>query len=384
MHIAVIGFASNPTITKAGTVSVGGQNVDIYYLLHNLSKTDVAVNYIDTPTNLDNWRQASEENLIEALQNYSCFLVDELVESRYSLVHTCGCEAGMAFMMARNIDKNLASLVWVHTNFATLSQRLFVAGEMSWDEVTKSSFYHREMIVNRSADHIITGSISEANELHHIFGIESSKITIVYRGVDHLIFKDRNSFRRLGVITSGRMTKRKDFVFFITAIDIARRKCPNLFPSGSCAIVGGTEEERKALGLQPLIHEKQLKNIIKLYDAKSHYQLALTLNRYKVFAGTSRYETFGLLPLEARACGTPTVLRRNPAYSELPGARVGGVVVDSDECEEFADALLKILLLGQEEWNDLSRKASATATGFSWTKYAQEHKAVYEALLRRY
>lgn len=79
----------------------------------------------------------------------------------------------------------------------------------------------------------------------------------------------------------------------------------------------------------------------------------------------SRNEGFGLPILEAMACRTPVVGTPTGAAPELIG-QGGGVLVPMDDPEAMAEAIVKVVGLGESEWRALSDRALDTARRNSW------------------
>jgi glycosyltransferase involved in cell wall biosynthesis len=92
------------------------------------------------------------------------------------------------------------------------------------------------------------------------------------------------------------------------------------------------------------------------------------------FIFPSRYEGFGLPPLEALACGTPVVGSNVSSTPEVVGD--GGLLLPPDDVEGMAEALIR-LTTDADFRAELSRRALAQAARFSWAQTAQETLATY-------
>jgi len=92
------------------------------------------------------------------------------------------------------------------------------------------------------------------------------------------------------------------------------------------------------------------------------------------FIFPSRYEGFGLPPLEALACGTPVVGSDAASIPEIVGS--AGVLLPPDDAEGMADALIRLATDGGFR-AELSRRALAQAARFSWEHTARETLAAY-------
>jgi glycosyltransferase involved in cell wall biosynthesis len=96
------------------------------------------------------------------------------------------------------------------------------------------------------------------------------------------------------------------------------------------------------------------------------------------FLFPSRYEGFGLPPLEALSCGVPVIGSNVSSIPEVVGD--AGILVSPDETRHMAGALIAVAM--EPEMRDqLSERALAQATRFSWEKTAQQTLAAYEEVL---
>ena len=98
----------------------------------------------------------------------------------------------------------------------------------------------------------------------------------------------------------------------------------------------------------------------------------------RVFVFPSRYEGFGLPPLEAMACGVPVVGSATSSLGEVVGR--GGILVDPDDVDGLA-AAVRSLLLDAELHRQVSSEAVAQAARFSWTQTAEETWLAYQQVL---
>lgn len=93
----------------------------------------------------------------------------------------------------------------------------------------------------------------------------------------------------------------------------------------------------------------------------------------------SRYEGFGLPPLEAMACGTPVICSNASSLPEIVGD--AAVCVDPDDLQGWADAIHDVLAApGQCE--SMRTRSLAQAAKFSWERAARETEQVYRSAMR--
>ncbi len=102
--------------------------------------------------------------------------------------------------------------------------------------------------------------------------------------------------------------------------------------------------------------------------------LAALYSASSCFAFTSRYEGFGLTPLEAMACGAPVVCSNATSLPEVVGS--AGILVNPDSTDEIGAAIHRTL--AAPELNaDLRARGLAHSKQFSWNRVAAETSAYY-------
>ncbi len=97
------------------------------------------------------------------------------------------------------------------------------------------------------------------------------------------------------------------------------------------------------------------------------------------FVMPSRYDTFGMVVLEAMAAGLPAVVSRHVGAKDLIRQAENGFVVSRDDAEELASVLF--LLLDPAIRGRLAREAVETARARSWDAVAAEVSRLYGDLL---
>jgi glycosyltransferase involved in cell wall biosynthesis len=92
------------------------------------------------------------------------------------------------------------------------------------------------------------------------------------------------------------------------------------------------------------------------------------------FVFTSRYEGFGLTPLEAMACGAPVICSDRTSLPEVVGR--AGVLVNPDDPDQLGQQLQRVLV-DRERREDLSARGLAHVRQFNWDRVAVETSALY-------
>lgn len=96
------------------------------------------------------------------------------------------------------------------------------------------------------------------------------------------------------------------------------------------------------------------------------------------FAFPSRYEGFGLPPLEAMACGVPVVTTNAASLPEVVGD--SAFTLDPDDARQMAGSIISLLI--QEEFAaEMKQKGLAQAARFDWQRTATETAVVYDKVV---
>ena len=93
------------------------------------------------------------------------------------------------------------------------------------------------------------------------------------------------------------------------------------------------------------------------------------------FLYLSRYEGFGLPPLEAMQCGTPTVVSNTSSLPEVVGT--AGIQLDPDDQDGLCQAMRRLCLAGGDERVRLAEQSLRQARRFSWELNLRQTREVY-------
>jgi D-inositol-3-phosphate glycosyltransferase len=117
---------------------------------------------------------------------------------------------------------------------------------------------------------------------------------------------------------------------------------------------------------------------VMLFPPQPHARLADFYSAADVVLMPSRSESFGLVALEAQACGTPVVASAVGGLRTV--VRGGGLLVEGHDPADHADAVLAIL--GDPAFAASLGSAGARGSlGFTWDATTSEVRAVYRELL---
>lgn len=172
-------------------------------------------------------------------------------------------------------------------------------------------------------DEIVAASKLTFSRLNHYVGAHKH-IVYIPNGVALRHIQDiKPSRRKSDVLYAGRLLKHKNVNLLIKAVGIMSRKHPGI----QCLIVGEGPEEKR---LRALVETLNLQANIKfLKFLKTHEELYAVMKSSCVFVSPSVREGFGLVIIEAQACGLPVVTVNHPDN----GARF---LVEADDLAEVS------------------------------------------------
>src|SRR5438105_8588478 len=247
------------------------------------------------------------------------------VPDGYSLIHSHYWLSGWtAVRLAAEWD-----LPWFHTahTLARVKNERAASGAVLEPD-------HRiavEQAVVRNSDRLIASSLEEAADLQRLYGASRSRVSVVPPGVDLTVFRPRRTDRlraRLGlegarvIVFAGRLERLKGAETLLRAFSLLVQTGAVDQPL-ALVIIGddshnGALESRELGGergrLQALARSLGVESQVTFVGPVAQVGLAEYLSLADVCVVPSYSESFGLVALEAEACGTPVV-----------AARVGGL-----------------------------------------------------------
>lgn len=125
-------------------------------------------------------------------------------------------------------------------------------------------------------------------------------------------------------------------------------------------------------------HAKDFQDRIIITGRIPDEDLASIYSHANSFYYISFYEGFGLPPLEAMQCGTPSVVSDTSSLPEVVGD--AGILLDPKDQESLVKSMWN--LYSDELYrNELSEKSLLQAKKFSWEKTVQQHIDIYKQIL---
>lgn len=237
------------------------------------------------------------------------------------------------------------------------------------------------------SDAVLANASAEADELVDHYGAPAERIEIVPPGVDHAFFSpgDRAGARfALGlgdhpvILFVGRIQPLKGLDVAVQALAQLERTDAVLVAVGGTSGPGG---EAHLAEVTEMARELGVLDRIRLVPAQPHHLLSTFYRAADVVYVPSRSESFGLVALEAAACGTPVIASAVGGLQTLVHQGESGFLVPR-QAHRFAQHTDQIL-------RDADLAASLAAGGvrvardFTWSTTAARLRRVYADVAAR-
>lgn len=230
--------------------------------------------------------------------------------------------------------------------------------------------YFIEWLSARMPDKII--SVSEHTKTGLIEKLKIKKeIAVISNGIDLAkIQKVKSAEDKSDVIFAGRLLNHKNVDVLIRSIRLVREKYLRV----KCLIIGDGPEKKKLEQLSEKLGLKKNMHFLGfLGDQRSVYSL---IKSAKVFVLPSTREGFGIVVIEANACGIPviTINHKNNAAKDLIEEGKNGYICQLDE-KEIAKRIADIFAKGFD--NQIKQICVDSARKYDWDKIVTKIEEVY-------
>lgn len=319
-------------------------------------------------------------------------LVDPLVDAtidhmagedlRYDSLHANYWISGaLGHRLKHELDLPLVS------TFHTLSR---VKAEAGLDDDPAERARVEQEIVNCS-DLVLASTEGERDQLAALYGAAEDRIEIVPPGVDHEVFAPGSELERKEARVALDLDGRPALLFVgriqaLKGADLAVRALAALDdPRAVLLVVGGPSGPGGAGELErlhELVHSLGLAGRVRFVPPQPHERLATFYRAVDVCLVPSRSESFGLVALEAAACGTPVVAAGVGGLCSLVDDGSTGFLVDGRDPDEYA-GLVSLLLSDPALAAAMSSTAVARSRRYAWSMTAARLRRLYADLLAR-
>jgi D-inositol-3-phosphate glycosyltransferase len=269
------------------------------------------------------------------------------------------------------------------STFHTLAR---VKAEVGDDEPLRR--VNAESDVIGCSDAILASCTAEADQLVELYDAPRQRIEIVPPGVDHAFFSpgERGGARHaLGLgdhpvlLFVGRLQPLKGLSVAIEALALLEDPTAVLVVVGGPSGVDGPAELARA---HRLLDDLDLHGQVRFVPPQPHHLLSTYYRAADVCIVPSRSESFGLVALEAAACGTPVVAAAVGGLTSIVEDGRTGVLVDDRAALSFAGACRR-LLADRTLARDMADAAAERARGYTWSITAARLRRLYADLALR-
>ncbi|MEN6574450.1 glycosyltransferase family 4 protein [Methanobacterium aggregans] len=270
----------------------------------------------------------------------------------------------------------LHSLLGKSTLFITFHE---VWGDYWYEYLGKMGIFGKvvEKLTFKLTDHVITVSKKTMRDLEDLSGVKSTVIPngIDFREIEAIKVEDtgdsqtKHSARNSHVIFAGRLIKEKNLGLLMESIEIIRSRRPEI----KCLIVGEGPEREK---LEKTVSKKNLNQNIEFMGFLENQKTLISLMKSsKVFVLPSKREGFGMVVIEANACGLPVVVFKHDmnAACDLITEDLNGFI--STGPEDMAEKIIQ----GITRHDTMKDACIASAKRYDWDGIVKSLEDVYRS-----
>lgn len=403
--VAMISFHTCPLASQEGK-ETGGMNVYVLELSKELAKSGFCV---DVFTRSQEQKQpkivslspnlrvihllAGPERFVpkkqllyyipEFVKNCYTFIKEQHLT--YDLVHCHYYLSGLAGLEIIK-EHNLPLVITFHT--LALMKNLVARDELEKEEKERVD---AEFLLTKKAQKIIAPSESDKNYLQYLYNVLPEKITVVAPGVNTNIFKpiDKKEAKRfIGadlkhkiVLFVGRLEPLKgiDVLLYAIKILLVKKRLPLCLwiVGGDAAQKYQSRELGKLENLRKLLH---LTTVVKFLGQRPQSKLPYYYNSSEVVVIPSHYESFGIVALEAMACGVPVITTNVSGVAGLIDEKHQSLITSVNNPLLLAEQI-EFLLTNKKSHKKISAEILKNVRDLKWTNTAKNIIKVYNETL---
>ena len=355
------------------------QNPHLPHVMHNLGETGRVIHIPTGPEEPYN-KNLVFDHLPEFVDNVLQFAQREGIT--YDLIHSHYWLSGWA---ARDLRAEWGAPII--QMFHTLGHVKNLIAAPSERESQRRIDKETEII--DFVDHIVAATPAEEEQLVEYYDADPSKITIIPPGVDTQLFhphSPEDAKSRLGVrpcdrmlLFVGRIEPLKGIDTLMRAMALLAYECPTWAKDICVAIIGGdpnTNENEEMERLKAIRAELGITDLVTFLGARDQDKLHHYYSAAEMVIMPSNYESFGMVALEAMACGTPVIASDVGGLGYLVRNGETGLRVPNGDPAALARAIAR-LAEDHELRRRMGRRAHLYAQQYSWECIADRVQALY-------
>jgi len=331
-------------------------------------------------------RQSLNDYLPEFVENLKAFIRNE--KKIYDVIYSHYWLSGLVGEQL----KDAFSIPLVHTyhTLAFLKDRVFHGKE-------PKNRIQAERHLSNKADLIISSSSEEKNNLMEEYRISSSKIKVVYPGVNQNIFslsKTDSVYSESGfsenhqiLLYVGRVEPIKGLMTVIEALALLKQSDNPLSKKLKLIVIGGGKKDsefsqnNEVKRVKDAVREFGLTGEIFFLGSIEQNELKAYYSAADALVVPSFYESFGLVVVEAMACGTPVLVANVGKMRSLVKVGNNGFLFTPGSSKSLRDGLIELYQKKDIFW-EKEKIRQDIIDRFSWAKTAKEIQSIFSILLK--
>lgn len=246
------------------------------------------------------------------------------------------------------------------------------------------------------ADRLVAANPLEKAQMTWLYGAHPAKIEVIPCGVDlelfrpipeaeakaHLEMPDQHRM----VLFVGRIEPLKGIDVLIEAMALVVQQTDHLREEICLCIIGGDpdanadEMDREMSRLQAMRERLGIADVVTFLGRREQDKLPYHYSAADVCVVPSHYESFGMVALEAMACGTPVIASKVGGLTFTVKDGHTGFLVPNDDPRALAEKL-RLLLTNERLRRRMGEQASRLAKRYGWSVVAGQIVATYRDLV---
>ena len=402
-------------VPELGKPDTGGQVVYVLELAKRFSRLGQRVDLVtrqfedqpefdDVNSNLRVWRipfggqkfirkEDMHDHLSDFVTNFLAAI--RMSGTQYNIVYSHYWDAGWA---GQKIAEELG-IPHVHTPHSLgWWKKENMGADMDSVEMEKQYRFderiRKEFLIYQMCDHVIATTEPQAELLMREYDLLERRMTVVPPGMDEDRFspvrqserqalQERYDLQAQDVLTLGRMAHNKGYDLLLQALPTLFELVPN---ARLIAAIGGeaSTQDKKGVGsLKKIAKELGIMEKIKWVNYVADDDLSNYYRAASIFAMPSRYEPFGMVAIEAMACGTPAVITVHGGLFDLLDYGHHALYADPNRPIEYG-TMLAVPMLYPSLSHQLSVEGARFARrNFGWTGIAKKILAIFDSTKQR-
>ncbi|HEX8990736.1 MAG TPA: glycosyltransferase [Anaerolineales bacterium] len=411
MNIAMLSYHTCPLATLGGK-DTGGMNVYVRDLTRELGRLGIHVDVftrsqdehvphvlhdlgygnrvVHVPAGPE--QPVEKSNLAayvpEFVEGVKAFAVEKGIH--YDVIHSHYWMSGLAAIALSEAWGGVPVIQMFHT-LGAMKNRV----AQSPDERESAERIAAEKAILACVDRVTVATLAELTQLRFLYKADDRKLEIIPPGVDTSHFypipsDEAKQFVGLKpedrmILFVGRIEPLKGVDTLIRAMACVKMK--GLSRPVHLAIIGGEPDVDpdqmtvEMARLQGLSDDLSMGRTVVFLGKRGQDTLPYYYSAAEVLVMPSHYESFGMVALEAMACGTPVIASDVGGLGFLVQDGETGFTIPDGEPDTICEKLA--LLLGDPTLRHrMGRRAAEVALSYAWPKIARQIVAVYEEVMQ--